>query len=138
MAEKDRQKQAAGHEQREKERIESASKRSRARARVCVCVRVCAQSECLGLELTVPPSLDRSLRFLGRPHDLSPMARVRSLFYGDVPFDRHDWYVDRNGEEVRYVIDFYFDEEKAGTMEGEPVGENGGRTSEISRKVGAD
>eukprot|EP00215_Chloropicon_roscoffensis_P000179 CAMPEP_0198461712 /NCGR_PEP_ID=MMETSP1456-20131121/393_1 /TAXON_ID=1461544 ORGANISM="Unidentified sp., Strain RCC1871" /NCGR_SAMPLE_ID=MMETSP1456 /ASSEMBLY_ACC=CAM_ASM_001119 /LENGTH=321 /DNA_ID=CAMNT_0044186781 /DNA_START=60 /DNA_END=1028 /DNA_ORIENTATION=- len=56
-------------------------------------------------------------RFLGRPHDLSPMARVRSLFYGDVPFDRHDWYVDRNGEEVRYVIDFYFDEEKAGTME---------------------
>ena len=66
------------------------------------------------------------------------MARVRSLFYGDIPFDRHDWYVDRNGEEVRYVIDFYFDEEKAGTMEGEPVGENGGRTSEISRKVGAD
>ncbi|QDZ24646.1 cytochrome c heme lyase [Chloropicon primus] len=56
-------------------------------------------------------------RFLGRPHDLSPMARMRSVFYGETPFDRHDWYVDRNGEEVRYVIDFYFDEEKAGTME---------------------
>ena len=104
-------------------------------ARTCVCVCVCAQSECLGLELTVPPSLDRSLRFLGRPHDLSPMARVRSLFYGDVPFDRHDWYVDRNGEEVRYVIDFYFDEEKAGTMEGEPVGENGGLLKSPERSV---
>ena len=24
-----------------------------------------------------------------------------------MPFDRHDWVVDRCGEEVRYVIDFY-------------------------------
>jgi hypothetical protein len=24
-----------------------------------------------------------------------------------LPFDRHDWIVDRNGVEVRYVIDFY-------------------------------
>ena len=63
------------------------------------------------------------------------MARVRSLFYGDVPFDRHDWYVDRNGEEVRYVIDFYFDEEKAGTMEGEPVGEKGGLLKSPKRSV---
>lgn len=23
------------------------------------------------------------------------------------PFDRHDWYVDRCGTQVRYVIDFY-------------------------------
>ena len=23
------------------------------------------------------------------------------------PFDRHDWIVDREGREVRYVIDFY-------------------------------
>lgn len=23
------------------------------------------------------------------------------------PFDRHDWIVNRNGQEVRYVIDFY-------------------------------
>lgn len=32
-------------------------------------------------------------------------------------FDRHDWYVDRCGTEVRYVIDFYFDESKAGTAD---------------------
>lgn len=24
-----------------------------------------------------------------------------------LPFDRHDWVVDRCGEQVRYVIDFY-------------------------------
>jgi cytochrome c heme-lyase len=24
-----------------------------------------------------------------------------------LPFDRHDWVVDRCGQEVRYVIDFY-------------------------------
>ena len=24
-----------------------------------------------------------------------------------LPFDRHDWIVDRNGKEVRYVIDYY-------------------------------
>ena len=40
-------------------------------------------------------------RFRGRPHDLSPLARVRSWFSGEVPFDRHDWYVDRCGKEVR-------------------------------------
>ena len=36
---------------------------------------------------------------------------------GQLPFDRHDWYVDRCGQEVRYVIDFYFHEDKAGTAE---------------------
>jgi hypothetical protein len=34
-----------------------------------------------------------------------------------VPFDRHDWVVDRCGQEVRYVIDFYFYDDKAGTPE---------------------
>lgn len=116
------------------------------------------------------------VRFLGRPDDLSPRARVRSWFGGaprsrpsfrytrrrsrpppsclsnhplpdmvpqmlcpaqiksapawtfldklpplnppgPLPFDRHDWYIDRNGEEVRYVIDFYFDENKAQSMD---------------------
>jgi cytochrome c heme-lyase len=56
----------------------------------------------------------RLVRFLGRPDDLSPLARIRSWFGGPLPFDRHDWYVDRCGEEVRYVIDFYFDDAKAG------------------------
>lgn len=25
----------------------------------------------------------------------------------ELPFDRHDWIIDRNGREVRYVIDYY-------------------------------
>lgn len=31
------------------------------------------------------------LRFLGRPNDLSPKARLRVLFGSPAPFDRHDW-----------------------------------------------
>jgi len=45
----------------------------------------------------------------------SPLARLHSWFGGPLPFDRHDWYIDRCGREVRYVIDFYFDDDKAGT-----------------------
>jgi len=60
------------------------------------------------------PSL---MRFRGRPDDLSPKARIHSWLTGELPFDRHDWYVDRCGEEVRYVIDFYFHEDRAGTPE---------------------
>ena len=54
------------------------------------------------------------LRFRGRPDELSPLARLRGWAGGPLPFDRHDWYVDRCGREVRYVIDFYFDDAKAG------------------------
>ena len=50
----------------------------------------------------------------------SPLARLQSLVGGQRPFDRHDWVVDRCGEEVRYVIDFYFNEDKAGTPEVRP------------------
>ncbi|CAD7701714.1 unnamed protein product [Ostreobium quekettii] len=57
------------------------------------------------------------LRFVGRPDSLSPHARVNSWMGGALPFDRHDWFVDRCGKEVRYVIDFYFADEKAGTPE---------------------
>ena len=32
------------------------------------------------------------------------------LFGHSAPFDRHDWVVDRGGEEIRYVIDYYHDE----------------------------
>eukprot|EP00053_Salpingoeca_punica_P015138 m.138576 g.138576 ORF g.138576 m.138576 type:complete len:235 (+) comp16633_c0_seq3:44-748(+) len=46
-------------------------------------------------------------RFMGRPDDLSPKARLRQLLGYKPPFDRHDWIVDRDGKEVRYVIDFY-------------------------------
>mmetsp|Transcript_19693 Transcript_19693/g.33157 ORF Transcript_19693/g.33157 Transcript_19693/m.33157 type:complete len:416 (-) Transcript_19693:281-1528(-) len=50
------------------------------------------------------------LHFLGRPHDLSPKARLKMLFGHPAPFDRHDWVVDRGGVEVRYVIDYYHNE----------------------------
>ena len=45
----------------------------------------------------------------------SPLARVSSWFGTQLPFDRHDWWVDRCGREVRYVIDFYYNEELGGT-----------------------
>lgn len=58
-------------------------------------------------------------RFRGRPHDLSPAARFRTMFRGyPAPFDRHDWVVDRCGKkDVRYVIDYYYRE----TAQGEPI-----------------
>lgn len=47
------------------------------------------------------------LKFEGRPKDITPKARIRSWFGYSLPFDRHDWVVDRCGEKVTYVIDFY-------------------------------
>lgn len=32
------------------------------------------------------------------------------IFNHPAPFDRHDWVVDRGGQEVRYIIDYYHDE----------------------------
>ena len=40
---------------------------------------------------------------------------MSSWFGGQLPFDRHDWWVDRCGREVRYVIDFYYNEDLGGT-----------------------
>jgi cytochrome c heme-lyase len=54
------------------------------------------------------------LRFLGRPDELSPRARLKMIFGHPEPFDRHDWYIDRGGEEVRYIIDYYHDESNIG------------------------
>nr|DBA44781.1 TPA_exp: holocytochrome c synthase [Mesostigma viride] len=50
------------------------------------------------------------LRFLGKPFTLSPRARMWTWLGYEPPFDRHDWFVDRCGTEVRYVIDFYYKE----------------------------
>jgi cytochrome c heme-lyase len=60
------------------------------------------------------------LRFMGRPSEPTPKARMLSFmawiypsqFPNNPPFDRHDWFVERSspkGEkrEVRYVIDYY-------------------------------
>mmetsp|Transcript_17784 Transcript_17784/g.22432 ORF Transcript_17784/g.22432 Transcript_17784/m.22432 type:complete len:315 (-) Transcript_17784:878-1822(-) len=59
------------------------------------------------------------LKFLGRPSDLSPKARIKNLIFGHpLPFDRHDWTVIRkDGTEVRYVIDYYHDETRASETE---------------------
>ncbi|KAI8368507.1 cytochrome c/c1 heme-lyase [Blakeslea trispora] len=46
-------------------------------------------------------------KFEGRPKDITPKARIRSWFGYSLPFDRHDWVVDRCGQKVTYVIDFY-------------------------------
>ncbi|XP_042627785.1 holocytochrome c-type synthase-like isoform X2 [Cyprinus carpio] len=50
------------------------------------------------------PSL---LRFGGKAKDFSPRARFRHWMGHELPFDRHDWIIDRCGKEVRYVIDYY-------------------------------
>lgn len=60
------------------------------------------------------------VRFMGRPGDLTPKARILqaagwafpSRFAQEPPFDRHDWTVKRalpdgTSREVRYVIDYY-------------------------------
>lgn len=60
------------------------------------------------------------LRFEGRPSDMTPKAKMLSFmawlypsqFPDNPPFDRHDWYVERNGangtkQEKRYIIDYY-------------------------------
>ncbi|CAL1132714.1 unnamed protein product [Cladocopium goreaui] len=53
------------------------------------------------------------IRFLGRPGELTPKARLGSLFGRTLPFDRHDWHVDRCGKHVRYVVDFYDGQQSA-------------------------
>jgi len=45
--------------------------------------------------------------FGGKATDFSPRARFRSMMGYQLPFDRHDWIIDRCGREVRYVIDYY-------------------------------
>uniref|UniRef100_A0A0K8TST9 Holocytochrome c-type synthase n=1 Tax=Tabanus bromius TaxID=304241 RepID=A0A0K8TST9_TABBR len=45
--------------------------------------------------------------FGGKATDYSPRARFRSLLGYELPFDRHDWIIDRCGKDVRYVIDYY-------------------------------
>jgi cytochrome c heme-lyase len=98
-----------------------------------LCSRVCARSSC---------PQPRLVRFVGRPQDFSPKARLLNLLGYKLPFDRHDWVVDRCGYEarppargacrpacaltraagalrqVRYVVDFY----NAAPEPGKPIG----------------
>ena len=44
------------------------------------------------LHPTVGPGREpKLLRFMGRPTDFSPKARLKLLFGYPAPFDRHDW-----------------------------------------------
>ncbi|XP_034244207.1 cytochrome c-type heme lyase [Thrips palmi] len=45
--------------------------------------------------------------FGGKAQNYSPRARIRSWMGYELPFDRHDWIIDRCGKDVRYVIDYY-------------------------------
>ncbi|QPG73598.1 hypothetical protein FOA43_000910 [Brettanomyces nanus] len=55
--------------------------------------------ECGGIKLT---------SFKGNSHKLTPRALFRHYVFGhELPFDRHDWTIDRCGKNVDYVIDFY-------------------------------
>lgn len=47
------------------------------------------------------------ISFKGRPKDLTWRAWLRGIAGYQHPFDRHDWTIDRNGKQVRYIIDFY-------------------------------
>ncbi|KAJ8409529.1 hypothetical protein AAFF_G00229300 [Aldrovandia affinis] len=46
-------------------------------------------------------------RFGGKAKEFSPRARFRNWMGYELPFDRHDWIINRCGREVRYVIDYY-------------------------------
>ena len=62
------------------------------------CFVVCATFNVIaeiarGVECAEP----KLYKFMGRPKDLSPKARVNALMGYKKPFDRHDWVVDRCG-----------------------------------------
>lgn len=53
------------------------------------------------------PMGPRLKRFYGDATNFTPRARIRNWFGYELPFDRHDWVIDRCGTEVKYIIDFY-------------------------------
>jgi len=53
------------------------------------------------------PSGPRLKKFGGKAKEFSPRARIRNWMGYELPFDRHDWIVDRCGKDVRYIIDYY-------------------------------
>lgn len=60
-----------------------------------------------------PESDPKLLKFCGRPDDLTPLAYAKHLLGLGKPFDRHDWTIQRSDDtRVRYVIDYYFDDNK--------------------------
>lgn len=47
------------------------------------------------------------VKFQGDSSKLTPTARWNMFMGKQKPFDRHDWVIDRCGQQVEYVIDFY-------------------------------
>ncbi|KAF1596397.1 UNVERIFIED_CONTAM: putative cytochrome c-type heme lyase, partial [Eudyptes robustus] len=69
-----------------------------------------AWKEVLKWENLLHPECDcpRLKSFKGDAKNISPRARIRSWLGYELPFDRHDWIVDRCGQkDVQYVIDYY-------------------------------
>lgn len=55
------------------------------------------------------------IRFVGKPSKLSFKASVLHLLGYNKPFDRHDWYIDRCGKTIKYIIDYYDGKKNAGS-----------------------
>jgi len=53
--------------------------------------------------------------FGGKAKYFSPRAHFRGWLGYEMPFDRHDWIIDRAGKEVRYIIDYYDGEFEPGS-----------------------
>jgi len=69
-------------------------------------------------------------KFGGKAKDFSPRALFRHyILRKDLPFDRHDWIIDRGGKEVRYIIDYY---------DGGPVDQKTMRFSELDVRPALD
>merc|ERR1712188_234463 len=61
------------------------------------------------------------MKFGGKATEYSPRARFRAALGYGLPFDRHDWIVDRAGRNVRYIIDYYDAGDENGYKTGEFV-----------------
>ena len=46
-------------------------------------------------------------KFMGRPKQYSPKARLLNFLGYKLPFDRHDWIVNRCGKEVRWAASIF-------------------------------
>ena len=63
----------------------------------------------------------RLVRFMGKPKELSPKAKFLSFIGRAPPFDRHDWVVDRDGQEVSASLTSEIDNHSKNTRTGANV-----------------
>jgi cytochrome c heme-lyase len=84
------------------------------RPRFLVSLSTCAPTDAAAIATERNSSDPKLLKFCGRPDTLTPIAWVKNVLGYGKPFDRHDWTVQRSDKtQVRYVIDYYFDDDKA-------------------------